>query len=84
MFKASLSSELPNVLLLAFSKLEKFIYSFRSHRGHDYIIAAYQKTSESEFSVPIQGKWIHNIDKEKAKGVILNYDQPDTFKRDHS
>ncbi len=67
-----------------YSYLEKFIYSNRSHRGHDYIIAAYQKTSESEFSIPIQGKWIHNIDKEKAKGVILNYDQPDTFKRHHS
>ena len=64
--------------------LEKYIYSRRSHRGHDYIISAYQKTSKAEFSIPIQGKWIHNIDKEKAKGIILNYDQPDTFEEFHS
>ena len=67
-----------------YSNLEKFIYTRRSHRGHDYIIAAYQKTSQAEFSIPIQGKWIHNIDKDKAKGIILNYDQPDTFKKYHS
>ena len=67
-----------------YNMLEKYIYSRRSHRGHDYIISAYKKTSKVEFSIPIQGKWLHNIDKEKAKGIILNYDQPDTFKEFHS
>ena len=67
-----------------YSILEKYIYSSRSYRGHDYIIAAYQKTSKAEFSIPLQGKWIHNIDKDKAKGIILNYDQPDTFEKYHS
>lgn len=66
--------------------LEDLVYRKFRNKGHIYIVACYKKNENKEFVIPLQGKWIHNIDSE----LYLNPEfadylaQPDTFKTFHS
>ena len=65
-----------------FSNVEKLLFSF-SKKGHVYIVSAFKKTQDNPFVIPLQGKWIHNIDKDESS--LSNYlQQPDTFNEFHS
>lgn len=67
------------------SEIESFIYGKGRKLGHLNIVTAFSKISSEAFVLPIQGKWIHNIDKLISDSNILNYlKQPDTFRSFHS
>ena len=68
-----------------YSMIEKFFNSAIKNHGQIQIVSAFQKTLDKEFVNPLQGKWIHNVDKYNATQKILNYlKQPDTFSKFHS
>lgn len=62
--------------------LENLIFDRLLDRNNISIIVAYRKTSTDAFKVPLQGKWIHNIDDQSLKEKYG--DQPDTYKQYHS
>jgi hypothetical protein len=46
------------------------------------IVVAYRKVSDNSFQIPLQGKWIHNIDDSELKERYKA--QPDTYSQFHS
>ena len=64
------------------SYLEECLYDKLLKRNNVCIVTCYQKTSNEEFKVPLQGKWVHNISDDKLYNEYGN--QPDTFKKYHS
>lgn len=67
-----------------YSSLEKWIYDNCWNHGNVSLITAYIKTKDEPFKIPLQGKWIHNIDKVNASDIALEYNQPDTYGKYHS
>ena len=68
-----------------YSLIEKYFNSAIEDNGQIQIVSAFQKTSDRNFVNPLQGKWIHNVDKLNATEKILNYlKQPDTFQKFNS
>ena len=66
------------------SSMEKYVYEDLWNHGNVSVIAAYIKTKDEPFKIPLQGKWIHNIDKVNASNLAAEYDQPDTWNKYHS
>jgi hypothetical protein len=68
-----------------YSLIEKYFISAIKDNGQIQIVSAFQKSLDKEFVDPLQGKWIHNVDKLNAKEKTLNYlKQPNTFQKFHS
>lgn len=68
-----------------YSSIESFVYKSLKNKGQLQIVSAYQKNSENEFSTPLQGKWIHNIEINNSDVNLIKYfDQPDTYPQFHS
>ena len=65
-----------------FSAIEKFLFHY-SKMGHVYIVSAFIKSADNPFKMPLQGKWIHNIDDDDTS-LTPYLQQPDTFKEFHS
>lgn len=67
-----------------YSSMEKWIYEDCWNHGNVSLVTAYIKTNDEPFKIPLQGKWIHNIDKVNAADVAAEYNQPDTWNKYHS
>jgi hypothetical protein len=68
-----------------YSTIEKFIFKKIKKWGNLNIVVAYVKKYELDFEIPLQGKWVHNIDHGSNNQDVLKYlNQPDTFKDFHS
>ena len=63
-------------------KLEEMLYDKLLGKNNISIVVAYMKTSDASFKVPLQGKWVHNIDDTNIKSQYGA--QPDTYKEFHS
>ena len=63
------------------SSMEEWIYKDCWDRGNVSVITAYIKTKDEPFKIPLQGKWIHNIE---TAELLNEYDQPDTWSKYHS
>ena len=64
------------------SNLEKLIYDQLLEKNNISIVVAYRKTNSLPFNIPLQGKWVHNIEDPSIREQYGN--QPDTYSRYHS
>lgn len=62
--------------------LETLVYDNLLQKNNISLVVAYQKLSNNPFKVPLQGKWVGNID-DHAIGDKYN-NQPDTLNKYHS
>jgi SAM-dependent methyltransferase len=64
-----------------YSSMEKYVYEDLWNHGNVSLVTAYVKTKDEPFKVPLQGKWIHNIE---TAELATEYNQPDTWNKYHS
>ena len=64
------------------SNLEKLLYDKLLEQNNISLVVGYRKTSNDPFKIPLQGKWIHNIDDPTLKHRYEG--QPDTYQEFHS
>ncbi len=67
------------------SSIENFVNVEMRKHGHVVIVSAFRKLNNDDFKIPLQGKWIHNIEDEQLTDIKGRYaHQPDTFDEFHS
>ena len=64
------------------SNLEKLLYDKLLEKNNISLVVGYRKLSDDPFKIPLQGKWIHNIDDPSLKRRYEG--QPDTYTEFHS